>query len=186
MIQVKTVMAFISRLSKRERAIFYATVLAVALFLSDRLILAPILSKIEELDATIRSEEEAIEQSLVIITQEDRIKKESEQYAPYLSKPETEEKTVTAFLKEAENLAKQSSVYLIDIKPAGKDTDGTSTRYFAKLNFEAQMEQVLNFFHSVSNYEQLLKIETYEISPKTEGGSVVTCSTTVSKAIIPE
>ena len=186
MMQIKAIMAFISRLSKRERIIFYATVIAVALVLSDRLILAPILSKIEELNATIRSEEEAIEQSLVIITQEGRIEKESEQYASYLSKPEVEEKIITAFLKEVENLAKQSSVYLIDIKPAGQDADGTSTRYFAKVNFEAQMEQVVNFFHSITNAEELLKIESFEISPKTAGGSVVTCSSSISKAIIPE
>jgi len=183
---IKLIMGFISRMSKRERTILYATLFVVVVFLLDALVLSPILSKIEELDATIRSEEEKIEQSLMIVTQDDRIKKESEQYASYLSKPQTEEKEVTAFLKQVENLAKQSSVYLIDIKPSGRDDAGISTRYFAKLNFEAQMEQVINFFYSVSSFEQLLKIESYEIAPKTAGGSVVSCSASVSKAIIPE
>ena len=94
------------------------------------------------------------------------------------------EKEVTAFLKEVENIAKKSSVYLVDIKPAGKNVDGVSTRYFVKLNFEAQMEQVFNFFHSITNSKQLLKIEGYQINPKTEGTSVVRCSASVSKAII--
>ena len=184
--QVKNIVSFISRLSKRERTILYATAFVVLLFLCDRLILSPILSKIEELDMTIRTKEEIIEQSLIIVMEEDRIEAESRRYTPYLSQPESEEKEVTAFLKEVENVAKKSSVYLIDIKPAGKNTDGTSTRYFTRLSFEAQMEQVIHFFHNITNHEQLLKIESYEISPKAPGGSIVTCSTSISKAIIPE
>ena len=183
---IQSIVSFVSRLSKRERTIFYATVFVISLVLLDRLVLSPILSKINELDTTIRSEEEAIKQSLLIVTQEDRIATESKQYVSYLSEPQGEEKELTAFLKEVENIAKKSSVYLVDIKPAGSNVDGIATRYFVKLNFEAQMEQVLHFFYSITNHEQLLKIEAYEISPKSEGGSVVTCSTSISKAIIPK
>jgi hypothetical protein len=182
----KKIVSYISRLSKRERMIFYATIFVIGLGLLDRLVLSPILAKIQELDETISIQEDAIEQSLLIVMQEKRIEGESKQYVSYLSEPEGEEKAVTAFLKEVENTAKKSSVYLIDIKPAGKNVDGVSTRYFVKLNFEAQMEQVFNFFHSITNSKDLLKIESYEINPKTEGTSVVTCSTSISKAIIPQ
>jgi Tfp pilus assembly protein PilO len=184
--QLKSIVTLISRLSKRERTIFYVTVFVVGVVLLDRLILSPILSKITELNDTIRLEEEAIEQSLLIVTQEKRIEGEAKEYSSYLSKVQTEEKEVTSFLKEVENIAKQSAVYLIDVKPSGKNVDGVSTRYFVKLSFEAQMEQVMNFFHSITNFNQLLKIESFEIAPKSEGGSVVTCSTSISKAIIPE
>ncbi|MBN1870246.1 MAG: hypothetical protein JW847_06715 [Candidatus Omnitrophica bacterium] len=183
---VKFIVSYISKLSKRERTIFYITAIVAGLVLLDRLILAPILSKIHELNETITLQEQAIEQSLLVVMQEDRVKEESKLYAPYLSKPEGEEKEVTAFLKEIENIAKQSSVYLVDIKPAGKDVDGVATRHYAKLNYEAQMEQVFNFFHSITSAGQLLKIESYDIRPKTEGGSIVTCSVSVSKTIIPE
>lgn len=183
---IKSIVSFISRLSKRERTIFYTTVIVIGIVLLDRLILSPILSKIRELTQTIELQEETIEQSLLIVMQEKRIEGESKQYTPYLSKPKTEEKEVTAFLKQVENLAKKSSVYLVDIKPAGIDADGVATRYFVKLNFEAQMEQVFNFFHSITNFDQLLKIEAFEINPKTEGTSVVACSASISKAIIPE
>ena len=183
---IKSIVSFISRLSKRERTIFYVTVFVIGLVFLDRLILSPILSKIQELNETISLQEEAIGQGLLMVMQEKRIKGESRQYISYLSQPETEEKEVTAFLKEVENIAKKSSVYLVDIKPAGKNVDGVSTRYFVKLNFEAQMEQVFNFFHNITNFEQLLKIEEYKINPKTEGTSIITCSTSISKAIIPE
>jgi hypothetical protein len=183
---IKSILSSISRLSKRERTILYATLFVVGLVLLDRLMLSPILSKIQALNETISLQEDTIEQSLLIVMQEERIEGESKQYVSYLSQPQGEEKEVTAFLKEVENVAKKSAVYLIDIKPAGKDVDGVSSRYFVKLNFEAQMEQVFNFFHNITNSQQLLKIEGYEINPKTEGTSVVTCSTSISKAIIPE
>jgi len=183
---IKSIVSFVSRLSKRERTIFYATVFVIGIVLLDRLMLSPILSKIEELNDTINLQEDAVEQSLLIVTQEKRIEGEAKRYVPYLSKPQTEEKEITAFLKEVENIAKKSSVYLIDIKPAGQEVDGVSTQYFVKLNFEAQMEQVFNFFYSITHFEQLLKIEGYQIKPKSEGSSIVTCSTSISKAIIPE
>ena len=183
---IKSILSFISRLSKRERTILYVTVFVVGLVLLDRLILSPILSKIQELNETIILQEETIGQSLLIVMQEKRIEGESKQYISYLSQPEAEEKEVMAFLKEVENIAKKSSVYLIDIKPAGKDVDGVSTWYFVKLNFEAQMEQVFKFFHNITNFEQMLKIKEYKISPKTAGTSVITCSVSISKAIIPE
>ena len=109
----KKIVSAISRLSKRERLIFYVTVFVTGLVLLDRLILSPILAKIRELDETISIQEDAIEQSLLIVMQEKRIEGESKQYVPYLSQPESEKKAVTAFLKEVENTAKKSSVYLI-------------------------------------------------------------------------
>lgn len=186
MMSIKSLLAFISKLSNRERMIFYVTLAVIGAVFLDRLILAPIISKIGELKETIVLEEEQIEQSLLIVMQEDRIKKEIARYAPYLSQPEIEEKEVTTFLKEVENIAKQSSVYLVDVKPAGKKVEGVARKYFVKLNFEAQMEQTMNFFYNISSRDQLLGIESYDITPKTEGASVVTCSVSISKTIIPE
>lgn len=184
--QIKFLISFISRLSQRERIVFYVTIGVVSLVLVDRMILTPILDKINHLGAAIRSQEETIEQSLIIVTQEKRIEAESDRYAIYLSEPETEEKVATAFLKKIENLAKKSSVYVVDIKSSGKKVDGDIVRHFVKLNFEAQMEQVINFFYNVTNFEQLVKIEGYQIRPKSEGSSIIICSISISKTIIYE
>jgi hypothetical protein len=184
--QIKVLISFISRLSQRERIILYATMGVVSLVLLDRIILTPILDKINSLDQTIRAQEESIEQSLLIVTQEKRIEEETGQYASYLSKSETEEKVITAFLQEIETLAKKSSLYLVDIKSSGKNIDGTVIQYFVKLNFEAQMEQVIDFFYIVTNFEKLVKIEGYQLRPKSIGSSIVVGSITISKSIIYE
>ena len=186
LMNLKSILSFVSKLSKRERLIFYVTIGIVGFVLLDRLIISPILTKISYLNETIRIQEESIEQSLLIVTQEKRIEKEASQYSSYLSQSQTGEKAITAFLKEVETLAKKSSVYLIDIKPTLQAEEGAGEKYFVRINFEAQMDQVINFFYYVASFEQLIKIEEYQIRPKTVGSSVITCSASVSKTIIPE
>lgn len=184
MINFKSVLSFVAKLSGRERVIFYATVTVVILVLLDRVILTPIISRISYLNETIRVQEEGIEQSLLIVNQEKRIEDETNRYATFLSQSQNEEKDTTVFLQEVETIAKKSSIYLTDIKPSGKGVKGDATQYFLRLSFEAQMEQVFNFFYNVSNYEQLLKIEEYQIRPKSAGSSVIICSMSISKSII--
>ena len=184
--QIKSILSFITRLSKRERVIFYATACVVSLVLVDRTILSPILAKVDSLGEAVRAKEETIEQSLLIVNQEERIEGESSRYTSFLSEPQTEEKAITAFLKELETIAKKSSIYVTDMKSTGKEVDGTIVQHFAKLNFEAQMEQVFNFFYNVTNFELLIKIEDYQIRPKSEGSSVIVCSISISKTLIPK
>jgi len=183
---IKSILSFITRLTKRERMIFYTTVGIISLVLLDRTMLSPILDRVNSLGEAIRAKEESIEQSLLIVNQEERIEGESNLYTSFLSEPLTEEKTITKFLKEVETLAKRSSVYLIDIKPTGKDVEGAVVQHFVKLNFEAQMEEVFNFFYNVTNFELLIKIEDYQIRPKSVGSSVIVCNIVISKTIILE
>jgi len=42
---IKSILSFVTKLSKRERTIFYVTVSVVSLVLLDRMILSPILAK---------------------------------------------------------------------------------------------------------------------------------------------
>jgi hypothetical protein len=52
------------------------------------MVLSPILAKINSLGETIQAKEEAIERSLLIVTQEKRIEGEKNLYSTYLSKPQ--------------------------------------------------------------------------------------------------
>lgn len=183
---LKSILSFVAKLSKRERTIFYMTVAVVGLGVMDKFVLSPILHKITHLTEVIMQQEEEIKQSLIIKSEENRIVEETKAYKPYLSQALTEEKTITEFLKEVENIAKQSSVYLIDMKPTVKNEDVASSKYFVRLNFEAQMEQVMNFFYHVSTFNQLIKIEEFQLRPKTEGSSIISCDMSISKAIVLE
>ena len=183
---IKSLVSFLTKLSKRERIIFYATVAVIGLVFLDRFILTPILVKIAELSDTIQIKENEIQQSFLIMSQEGRVKKEEKLYHSYLSEITSEEKDITSFLREVEGVAKESAVYLVDVKPSNKLEDKTSKQYFVRLNFEAQMEQVMNFFYHISTFEELIKIQDFQIKPKTEGSTIISCTMSLSKTIIPE
>ena len=178
--------SFLARLSKREKLAFYLTVGVVAVVLLDRLVLWPILYKMDQLDRDIRLEEEAIKNSLSILTQEKKITDERDKYTPYLSEQESEEKEKISFSKEIEDLAKKSSVYLIGIRPTGEKDEDVAKRYFLDIELEAQMEQIFALFYAIESSGRLFKIEKYYIRPKAAESSIATCTMSVSKVVLPK
>lgn len=177
---------FLSRLSKREKAIFYVTATFLVLMALDRAILYPTFSKMDTLDSEIKTKQVNINRDLRMLSQKNRILKEVAKYGSYLNKPQSEEEGVTTLLKEVESLANKSSLYIVDMKPAGlKIDEKKSQRYAVNLNCEGQMEQIMDFMYNVENSRKFLTIEKYQISPKTKLSSVVNCTMTIVKIVIP-
>ena len=180
-----SLVGLLSRLSKRGRYMFYAAAFFAGIALLDQFFLSPVVSKMRQMDQDIKSQQEEIKKGLMILSYERQIAREKDKYSLASKNPGSEEKEITAFLKDIENLAKESAVYLVDIKPSsGKTENGSPSKYFLELDFEAQMEQVFNFFYDITQSDQLLKIERYQIRPKTEGSSIVTCGLSISKLIV--
>ena len=185
MVNIKNFYKAFSNLSKRERLVLYVTMGIICLTILDRLILSPVLWKMKTLDEQIQNERTRIKRDIHIIAQKDRIIEQSNKYAEYSTKDLSTEEITTSFLKEIGNLANETSVYLIDIKPAGTKKEDVYRKYFVDISCEGQMEQIINFMYSIENSNNLLKIEKYNINPKTEESSIARCSISVSKAAIP-
>ena len=181
MIKIEAIYAFLSRLSKREKAVLYVTVFSVSLMLLDRLIISPVFHKIGSLENEIRERELSVKKNIRILSQKDKIVKESSKYTPFFNKTKSEEEEVTSVLKEIENLANKSSVYLVDMKPGGVKKACDAKKYIINLSCEAQLEQLTQFMYDVENSKELLMVEKYEISPKSKESSVARCSMTISK-----
>ena len=122
-------------------------------------------------------------------TEEDefrRIEAEAKKYASFASKVEAEEEAMTAFLKEIEELANKSSLYVVDMKPQGvKEDKNKSIKYMITLSCEGQMEQVMNFMYNVENSSSLLTVERYQLGPKTRESSIAQSSMSISKIAVP-
>lgn len=182
---IKKLSTSLSRLSKREKLILYGVIFFVSLVFLDRLILRSILSKIKLLDKEIQSQEATIKKSLHILVQKDRIKKEANKYASFVTSAQSQEEEMVFLLKGIEELANKRSVYVIDIKSAGLAEEGIFKKYLVRLNCEAQMEQLTGFFYELESSNRMLKIEKYDIRPKTEGSSIVRCTVSISKMVMP-
>jgi hypothetical protein len=175
---------FLARLSKKDKVIFYVTVTLVSLTLLDRLIVSPVFSKIKSLNKQIQDKETSIKVNLRILAQKDRILAESAKYGSFLgdSKNNADDQ-VTSVLRDIENLANKSSVYLVDMKPGSIKEFGASKKILINLNCEAQMEQLVDFMYNIENSDSLLSIEKYQLAPKSKDSSVAKCSLAVYKVV---
>jgi hypothetical protein len=175
---------FLGRLSKKEKIIFYTAVTMVALLIIDRAIIAPVFYKIKSLNQEIQDKQIMIKKNLKILSQKERILSESSKYGSFLSESGLgDDEQITLVLKELESLASKSSVYLVDMKPAGIKESGSSKRIMVNLNCEAQMEQLVDFMYNMENSSSLLSIEKYQLAPKSKDSSVAKCSISVYKVV---
>ena len=184
-IQIQELLKFISKLSPKEKVIFYAACAVVSLLLLDRLIVSPVFYKIESLDSQIKEREGSARKNLRVLAQKDRIQAAGASYSAFSgNKFGSEDEEITAFLKEIEVMANKSSVYLIDIKPGNSKLTPQARKYLVNLNCEAQMEQVIDFMYAIENSSKLLTIERYQISSKSKDSSLSRCNIVVSKTFI--
>ncbi len=164
--------------------ILYGTAAVLGVVLVDRLVLGPIGGKLASLSAAIGEEEAAIRQSLHVLVQKNRILAEGKEFAGYSVEAKNPEEEMTTLLRELESTAEQSSVSLIYVKPASTKEEKGTRKYLASLECEAQMEQVAGFFHAIESSPRLLKIERFQIVPKSRDSSIARCSLTVSKTVV--
>ncbi|MCX5694082.1 MAG: GspMb/PilO family protein [Candidatus Omnitrophica bacterium] len=184
LLNVQMLQVFLGRLSKKDRTIFYVIVAIVSLLILDRAIISPVFSKICSLNKEIQDKQATIKKNLRILTQKDKILAQSSKYSSFLGDSQmTEDEQVTAVLKELESLASKSSVYLIDMKPAGAKGSGSSKKIYVNLNCEAQMEQLVDFMYNMENSSNLISIEKYQLTPKAKESSVAKCSISVYKVV---
>lgn len=184
---IQVLHTFFAHLARREKLILCLAVFFVSLTLLDRLMISPIFSKIKSLNEEIKIKESAIKKDLRILALKDRILEESAKYASLLNNPEfnSEEERATFLLKEIEGLANKNSVYLVDMKPMGLKDIGSVKKYLITLNSEAQMEQLINFIFNIESSNKLLRVERYQISPKSKESTIAKCDMLISQITMP-
>jgi ribosome-binding ATPase YchF (GTP1/OBG family) len=181
---LRVLQTFLGRLSKKEKIIFYVAASLISLLVLDRAIISPVFSKIQQLNKEIKDKQAQIKKNLRILAQKDKILTQGAKYSSFLSDSTmSDDEQVTLVLKELENLASKSQVYLVDMKPAGTKETGTSKRIMVNLNCEAQMEQLVDFMYNMENSDSLISIEKYQITPKAKESSVAKCSISVYKVV---
>ena len=173
---------FFARLSKKERLMLYVAGTIVSALFLDRLIISPVFSRLKGLDEEIREKEISVRKNIRILSQKDRIRASSANYGSFSGgKLGSDEEEMTSFMKEMEDMANKSSVYLVDIKPGAVKGQEQFKKYFVTLNCEAQMEQIVDFMYHLENSDRIFTIDRYQITPKAKDSSIARCSIVVSK-----
>ena len=175
---------FYAKLSAAEKRIFWVTVLFVGFVFVDRVIVLPVSTMLTTLNVNLREQESSIKKSMNVLLHKEGIIAESREYAAYSVEAKNPEEEMVALLKEVEAQAERSGANLLYVKPANVKDEKGIKRYYCTLECEAPMEQVATFFHAIESSTKLLKIEKYQIQPKSKESSTARCAVTIYKTVL--
>lgn len=181
---VEKIVAFFGKLSRREKLLFYGAVFTITFLVSDRLIIRPISRTLQSLHTELQALEVNIKTSVRLLAQKDRITEEINHYASYTVQAKTPEEETSSLLKYIEELAHESDLNLLYVKPAASKTEGRIKKYYVTLECQGLIGQVIVFFHSVETAPKPLRIEKYTIQPAAKGSSTLKFVATISKGIV--
>lgn len=162
-----------------------ATVLVCAVI--GKYFFMPVATKLRQLQQEIRAEEEKLKVSLTIEKRKDKIISEYNQYQRYLELKSdlSDAEIVTRFLKDIEKIAQESGLSIITLNPQNQpDLSQGYRTYTADLRAEANLKQLLNFFHKIQNNQLLIKLDKLSLTPKDEQATALRLDTTI-RIIIP-
>ena len=158
----------------------------VLLALFDRLFLGRVLDRLSMIDQEIASQKSSIVRDLRILSYKDTVMKEGEIFKKYITKDVPDTDVVNAdFLGLIEKLATQSKVNLVKSNPANTNKSDRFIEYFANLDCNGQLEDVISFMHQINATDGLLKIVKFNMSPKRGSDNEVNASMTVVKLVVP-
>ena len=182
---MKKILAFIAKLSKREKIFLYLTVSVLVISFISRIILIPIVSRIKSLDTEIEEKRKALRNSLQILARKDKIEEEGRKYRLYLEKafPQetvSEDETVLALLKEVEAMVKDSDINLLNIRPIGSEEIAPFRKETLSLECEAPLEKLFVLFSRIESSPQILKVEKFHLTPKGAKSPIARCSIEIS------
>jgi len=177
---------FLKNLSKREKMMGYVAGFFILLLVLDRMILGPIQDRIKMLDENIVQELVAIKDGLMILEYKNKINDDYKTMTNYFANErKTQEEELADFLKDIENIARETSVYLTTINPSGNIEEAKLyTKYEIKLECTGTMQAIVKFMHSIDAELRPTKVVTFELLPPAKGTEIIKCTMTVTRMFV--
>lgn len=172
-------MKFISKLSQRERLLFYISVVIVTLFLVDHFIFNQMIVKIKEIDNQIETLKDELTEYKGILSYKEKIIEEKKIYGKYFEK---DENPALKLQKTLDTLCIQADLTSPELKLIpSRDT----SKYTIELRAEGKMKNLVNFMYNLNIIDSLLKVEKINLVPKAAKSETLTIYIQVSITIIP-
>ncbi|MDD5560714.1 MAG: type 4a pilus biogenesis protein PilO [Candidatus Omnitrophica bacterium] len=176
-------MEFLSRLSKKEKRLFYITVAIVAVVFLDRVVFRPVLNKLESFNGKISLEEKKLEKSMLILSQEASITSEYNKFAQSIKQEQSDEETMASLLSGIEKMANSVSVFILDMKPVPVEKAEFYKKYAVKIEAEAKISNLADFIYQLENSPRLLRVADFRLTPQKKE-TVLKINMTISEVLI--
>jgi Tfp pilus assembly protein PilO len=176
-------MEFLSRLSKKEKRLFYITVAVISIVFLERVVFKPVINKLESFNGKISLEEKKLEKSMLILAQEQTINSEYTKFAQNIKQEQSEEEAIAGLLSSIEKMAKSVSVFILDMKPGTVEKSEFYKKYSVKVEVEAKINNLSDFIYQLENSPKLLRVSDFRLTPQKKE-TVLKVSMTVTEVLI--
>lgn len=153
-------------ISKREKIILYATIGVIVFSIGFNFLFAPLLIKNDNLNKEINISRAKLRKYLRLLSQKDSIQSKYSKLSADFKVSTRQEGALVTTLSELENIAKNSNIRIIDIRPQAPKSSDLYKEVIIELRTEGAMESYLNFIYTMENSLLLLRIKKIQLSAK--------------------
>lgn len=154
-------------LARREKIILSATIGVIIFSIGFNFVIAPILTKNENLNKEINVTKTKLKKYIRLLGQKEYIQNKYNKFSARLKGPALEADTSLGALSELENLAKAANIRIVDIRPQSLSRPAALYKeVIIDLRTEGTMEGYLKFIYTVENSLLLLQIKRFQLIAK--------------------
>lgn len=176
---------FYNKLSDAEKKVFYLAVAFVVAALFDLLFLQPVLSRMKHIDEEIGEKRNSIVQDIRYLSYRDRILQERREFERFQTGQNAEEdKIIADFLTTIQAIAADSSVAWTKLNPGGKEQKKGYIEYYAEMECEGKLKDMVKFMYEVDTTDNLLRIVKVNLTAAKASPDSVKANMKVGKLII--
>lgn len=156
----------INKLSKREKIFLLVTIIVVSSVFGYVLILEPLTRNWSRLNRQIVQRSRKLNQNLLILKKERKIKSEFAKYAEYAKSLGTDEEIIAYLLKTIEQKASLTSTYITNIRPRDVKDKGFYREFTFELVSESGLDDLMRFIYELQNSSELLTVKRLTLTLK--------------------
>jgi len=158
-----------SSISKREKNIIIAIIILAVFGVFWNFILEPCLKKWQDLDAQIAAKKVKLQKCVKSISDFQTKNAEYGKYASFVKGSKSDEQQLAVVLSEIDQLAKDSGVTLIILKPNSVKDVKIYKKFLAEAELDTTIKGLIKFLYQTENSNQMLKIENMDINATGQG-----------------
>jgi len=153
-------------LTKREQLVFYLTLGVLFFSLIFNFLLAPLLTKNENLNKEIKVTRVKLKKYLKLLADKDYFESKTNNLPNTLGLSADSTRGVVTVLSEIEDRAKNSGIRIIDIRPQGQKGKEFYKESIIDVRTEGSLDNYLKFIYSLENSLSVLRIKKFQLNAR--------------------
>lgn len=175
---------FWDKFSRKEKIGSSLALIIVVFYVSDQFIIQSLWGQLQRINRAIKIGEKQLGHDLRNVHQKEQISKEYEKYVQYIQRSGSDEEEVAKILGEIESLARQSQIYLVDMKPQTPKEVDFYKEYTVEIAAEGEMASLTTFLYQINTSSQLLRVEKLRLNSKKKGDKTLKSSMLITKILV--